>query len=169
MKEIPLTQGKVALVDDADYDQLASYKWYALKGRNTFYAVRSVRDPTSKASAIAMHRQILCLAFGDPRESDHINHNGLDNRRSNLRIVTKEQNQWNERRNALGYYPKKGRKKFEACISVKGKNVCLGYFDNAEDAHAAYLRAKNVLHQIPGGVTDLFPSAPAGSHFGDRT
>lgn len=87
MKFIPLTQGKYAIVDDEDYQELIKYKWYALKQRNgDFYAYRQVM--------IAMHRQILNAQPG--QHTDHQNHRGLDNRKSNIRICTNQQNQRNQ-------------------------------------------------------------------------
>lgn len=103
MKEIQLTQGQVALVDDSDYEELGKYKWYAQKRYKTknFDAVRNGRF-----HVISMQRQILGLELGDKRQGDHINRNPLDNRRSNLRIATASENMRNRRlsaRNASGF------------------------------------------------------------------
>jgi len=84
MKEIPLTHGKVALVDDADYDAvMAAGPWCARKGNTTFYAVHGAH--------VLMHRFILNL-HGRNEWGDHKNHNGLDNQFHNLRPATPTQN-----------------------------------------------------------------------------
>lgn len=95
-KKIALTCGQCALVDEADYDYLIQWKWYAywcirLKA---FYAARSIKVDGQSVS-IRMHRQLMGLERGDKRVVDHINHKTLDNRRSNLRICTQAQNMWN--------------------------------------------------------------------------
>lgn len=86
MKEILLTQNQVALVDDADFEWLSQWKWYAIwsPGIKGFYAVRRGRLPDGRRSLIRMHRQILGLDMADKRQGDHVNHDTLDNRRENL-------------------------------------------------------------------------------------
>jgi hypothetical protein len=88
---IPLTQGKFALVDDEDFDYLNQWKWCALykKHINTYYAVRSGIGAT--------HMARLIMSTPKGMVVDHINHNTLDNRRSNLRNVTYSENQTNRR------------------------------------------------------------------------
>ena len=95
MKEILLTQGKTALVDDCDFETLNQHRWCATKRRHTYYAIRNVRF-NGKWTMIYLHRAVLGLT--DPKVSvDHINGYGLDNRRENLRIATNAQNQANQR------------------------------------------------------------------------
>lgn len=90
MKEIKLTQGKVALVDDADYEWLNQWKWWAHKDYNTFYARRSYLL-NGKTVGVKMHRLILNLT--DPKIiGDHKDGNGLNNQRYNLRICTTSDN-----------------------------------------------------------------------------
>jgi hypothetical protein len=84
MREIFLTQDKIALVDDEDFEYLNQWKWCANKGSNTFYAMRS--------GGIMMHRVLLNLSFGDKRVVDHIDRNGLNNQRKNIRVVTCSEN-----------------------------------------------------------------------------
>src|ERR1043165_2122866 len=86
-REIPLTQGYVALVDDCDYEWLSQWKWCAhvAKGGRTAYAFR--------AKGIAMHRVIMNAPEG--MDVDHRDHNGLNNTRANLRICTHAENQRN--------------------------------------------------------------------------
>ena len=87
-RRIPLTQGKYAIVDPEDFERLNKYKWYAVKDSRTFYAYRNKRVG-KKYISLGMHREIL-----DPPGHlvvDHINHNGLDNRKANLRLATSAQ------------------------------------------------------------------------------
>ena len=144
MKRIPLTQGQYALVDDKVYVKLSRYKWYALWSKRTqsFYAVRGIRLTNGKLTIERMHRRILGLKYGDKRQGDHINHNTLDNRRFNIRIVTHQENQHNRR--SKGYY-KQGRK-YHAQIRMDGMQIYLGMFDTRAEARAAYLKAKRIHH-----------------------
>ena len=86
-----------AIVDDDDLVWLSDWNWRAKPNRNTVYAVRSSRVgmPGRKQRLVHMHREIIGLKSSDRREADHINHNGLDNRKTNLRPATRVQNQNN--------------------------------------------------------------------------
>ena len=143
-KEIQLTQGKVAIVDVADYEWLNRWKWYALKSRNTFYAARQSPRLDGKRTRIFMHRAILGLEPGDPRQGDHRNHNGLNNSRHNLRICNNSQNHQNGNPQRNGSSAFKGvswsssRNKWLAQIQVYGKRKHLGYFDSEIEAAKAY-------------------------------
>ena len=130
MKEIPLTQGKVALVDDADYEWLNQWKWCASRRSKTWYAVRS-------SCKIYMHRVIM----DSPEiQVDHEDLDGLNNQRANLRLATDVQNQQNtgvshnNRSGFKGVSWKKSHRKWQAYIRVDGKNRFLGYFDDPEEA-----------------------------------
>ena len=99
MREIPLSRGQTALVDDEDYERVAMFKWKARwdPDMGSYYAVRTIylgrKDKKSVYSYAAMHREILGLKLGDPRKGDHVEPSKtLDNRRSNLRISTHAQN-----------------------------------------------------------------------------
>jgi hypothetical protein len=96
MKEIQLTQGQTAIVDDDVYDRLSQWKWCAHWKPNTksFVAVRTDLS-TGKPKTILLHREIMSTP--DDMDCDHIFHNTLDNRRSQLRNVTKLQNRMNEK------------------------------------------------------------------------
>lgn len=148
MKRIPLTQGQFAIVDDEDFDYLNQWKWYAKwnKSIQSFYAVRSTWE-NSKAGKIFMSREILGLNKGDKRQADHKDHVTLDNRRSNLRIVTRSQNQWN-RKYTKGYYWNKTAKKYEARIRLNYKRIYLGLFQTTKEAHKAYLQAQKQYHKF---------------------
>jgi len=144
MKEILLTQGKVALVDDEDFESLNAFKWHAKKSHNAFYAMRNSPRINGKRHHIRMHREIINTPDG--METDHIDRNGLNNQRSNLRVVTNQQNQFN--RNPKGYYFHKPTQKFQAQIWLNGKNIYLGLFETALEAQASYLKAKKIYHVI---------------------
>jgi hypothetical protein len=117
---IPLTQGKRAIVDAADYEWLMQWKWCAvfIPDMNSFYALRRGVD----RKAVLMHRLILGLAFGDAREGDHKDGNTLNNRRDNVRIATTSQNRVNkskQKNNTSGFNGvdyAKNRKKWRARV-----------------------------------------------------
>src|SRR5450631_1957406 len=93
MKEIPLTQGKFALVDDEDYENLISMKWHALYNKNgdSFYAHHSVYNKGKSPSVIRMHRYLM--GANDPNlDVDHIDGNTLNNQKYNLRICESHKN-----------------------------------------------------------------------------
>ena len=143
---IELTKGQFALVSKKDYERLSKYKWYARwsKCTQSYYATRSVRLPNGKQTPICMHREILRLKRGDKRQGDHINHDTLDNRRCNVRIVTASENMHNRKKEAKGYH--KHRNKYQAQIWLHDKIIYLGLFDTPDAAHQAYLDAKEVYH-----------------------
>lgn len=148
MKEITLTKGKVALVDDEDYESLSAYEWYAdQKHSGYWYAARTIKD----GSHVLMHRQILGLDKWE-HHVDHINGNGLDNRRANIRSCTIAQNQWNtgtRKDNSSGHkgvHLDRSSGKFMALIRVNGKRMYLGLFGEIEKAVRAYEEASTKLH-----------------------
>lgn len=149
MKEILLTQGQVAIVDDADYDWLNQHKWQAnyFKHTNSFYATRHTPAINGKHYVIYMHRQILGLERGDGKQGDHINHNTLDNRQANLRICTRQQNEMNRKPNQnttsqfKGVCWDKARRRWRALIYLNGVSKHLGFFNEEKDAALAYNEA----------------------------
>jgi len=138
-KLIPLTQGKFAIVDAHDYERLSKYRWCAVKSRRTYYAIRSVKRSRVQ---IRMHRMLLNAPPG--LLVDHINNNGLDNRRSYLRLCTHAQNALNQRphRGTSSRYKgvgwDKSKKKFRASITHHYKRIHLGYFKCEIEAAKAY-------------------------------
>ena len=143
MKRIPLTRGLFALVDDADFEWLNQWKWHAQKYSRKCYAVR--HDPADHAKVIIMHR--LIMDAPDGLQVDHINHDGVDNRRSNLRLCTRSQNAMNERpqRNrssrfrGVSLFKRNG--KWRARIRVSGELLWLGNWELEKDAARAYNEA----------------------------
>ena len=141
MKTITLTKNQEALVSDESYDDIVGMgSWYAHKGRKTWYAARTHRDPvTGKQSKLYMHRAVLGVT--DPEiEVYHWNFNGLDCRIENLVLGGHWQMNSHARvpsNNTSGY---KGvvwsasRQKWQAIIKVNGKNKFLGYFDDPIEA-----------------------------------
>lgn len=142
MKKIKLTQGKFVLVDDQDYRVLNKYRWYPIQGGDTFYAIRNSSMIKGKKTSIRMHREIMNPPFN--LEIDHIDGNGLNNQRKNLRIVNSSQNQHNSKKpkhNTSGYKGiswNKEKKKFTAQIVINGKQIYLGSFSDIKKAHEAY-------------------------------
>jgi AP2 domain len=151
-REIKLTRGQSAIVDADDYAELSKFKWCANWSPFGFYAIRRIRLPNGKWTVEYMHRRILGLQPGDKRVVDHRNHNGLDDRRKNLRIINGSQNQMNGRRprhNTSGYKGvcfDKRSKKWMASIQTSGKQKTLGYFNTAEAANEAVRKARAELH-----------------------
>lgn len=138
----------MALVDDEHYDFLMQWKWRACRAKrkqtpNAFYAIRTTPRPNRKC--IAMHREVLRLSgFLDFPQCDHIDSNGLNNQRSNLRPATASQNRWNMRKREgrtskyKGVYWHKKTRKWMARIGHLYKHKYLGNFTNEIDAAKAY-------------------------------
>ncbi len=94
---IPLTKGLRAIVSPEDYDRLSACKWHAARHQRVFYAQTGTgRKGVRKRCLVMMHRAVMGVE--DERVVDHQNHNGLDNRRRNLRIATWTENCWNKRK-----------------------------------------------------------------------
>lgn len=105
MKLIPLTRGLFAQVDDEDYDFLMQWKWRAQQNINVCYATRKdsgMGYDRNNVPMIWMHRVLLGLEKGNPLMGDHIDHNGLNNQKNNLRIATRSQNTINRKRVKTG-------------------------------------------------------------------
>ncbi|MHC4387620.1 MAG: AP2/ERF family transcription factor [Planctomycetota bacterium] len=143
-RRIPLTKGKYAIVDPDDYERLIKYRWCAVRGRDTFYAVRwGSRKRGERRKCYQMHREIIEVGAG--QLCDHIDGNGLDNRKANLRAVTCAQNRWNSGKSrGAGRSKYKGLawdsrdRRWEVRISVNGKRKYIGRFKGEMEAARAY-------------------------------
>jgi len=141
MKSIPLSQGFVALIDDAEYERVSAFKWSATKVKNTMYGIRNIRTTEGRTTSQLLHRFIMGVT--DPAiEVDHEDHNGLNNQRSNLRRTVRGEHDGNRKKTrgsseykGVSWSKDKGR--WRACITI-GKTVHLGYFTDERGAALAY-------------------------------
>jgi hypothetical protein len=142
MKELKLTQGKVALVDDCLFDELNKYKWHLIKGRHTYYASSFIKIDDNFVQ-ISMHRFIMGV-INSKIQVDHLDHNGLNNQKSNLRLCTRSQNSMNikKRSNCSSIYKgvcwDKRRNMWQANGSVNKKQIHIGYYNTEMEAALAY-------------------------------
>jgi len=145
------------LVDDADYDWLNQWSWYACVEPNTVYAKRDLYIETINGKhiyeTISMHRLIVGLTNED-LETDHIDRNGLNNQRENLRISTRGQNQANTKKRAnttskyRGVCTYKGKKdRWVAYFCSNGKTINLGFFYSEIDAAMAWDKKAKEIHK----------------------
>jgi len=145
--EIPLTRNSKATVDDADFDWLSQFKWYALPSRTTVYAARNSSKEGDKKHTIYMHREVWERHHGlipDGMEIDHTSGNQLDNREKNLRLCTSSQNHRN-RRNLTnhsseykGVFWDKVNGRWRATIQGGESTLSIGRFDSEIEAARAY-------------------------------
>lgn len=137
MKTVATVEGALILVDDEDYGLVSSIEWKLVHGY-----------PDSKYGNL--HRLLFLPEEGC--QVDHVDCDKLNNQKSNLRSVTRSQNQWNKRKsrkNSTGYKGvsfDKFHEKYSAKIKKNGIQRHLGYFDTAEEAAYAYSKAANALH-----------------------
>jgi len=141
LRVIPLTQGKVAVIDAADYDRLNIFNWHSENGRKTMYAKRNTWE-NGRAGTLFMHRQVLGLKKGDGFIVDHIDQDGLNNQQKNLRVVTHAENISNS---ALSKKNKSGVKGISFCKQTNKWAVRLlgkwgGRFVTKEEATEAVRR-----------------------------
>lgn len=142
MKEIMLTRGKVALVDDKDYEYLNQWRWeyFINKRTNQEYAIRRIYNNDIRTT-IWMHREIMQTS--KEFEVDHRDGNGLNNQKDNLRNCTHHQNRMNNKlqtNNTSGYtgvYWSEHHQKWFACIKLNGKKIGAGYYSIKEEAAIA--------------------------------
>ena len=153
---IKLNNGKIVLIDGSDFSLIANYNWYANKNGSTFYALTNVWA-NGKRTTLQMHRLILGLT--NPKIlTDHIDGNGLNNQRSNLRKVNRQGNNWNRRKQRGRYtsnykcvYWDKQHRSWRVSIKTNYKQIHVGRFPTEKEAALAYneavveLRPKNFI------------------------
>ncbi len=148
MKRIALTQGQFALVDDEDFEHLSQWKWFAQKTpMGSFYAQRREHHG---GPVVLMHRYLAQTPAG--LVTDHVDGNGLNNQRANLRSATALQNMMNKAPNRGGSSPLKGAvfdrghksRPWRASIRLNGRLKYLGNYTTPEEAAAAYAAAATV-------------------------
>lgn len=153
MRAIPLTKGKFAIVDDEDFPYLNAYKWQAvLKGSVRWYARRGHGD-RDHIRSVYMHRQIMNTPKGT--QIDHIDGNGLNNTKTNLRFTTDSQNLMNSRKPRKGWRTSSQYKgvywhkyRWRAVIKKEGRIIVIGHFDSELEAAKAYdAKAKELFGQ----------------------
>ncbi len=145
MTSIPLTQGKIAIVDEDDYELVSQFRWYAAKDGPRFYVQRNIQLGNGIRKTLKMHTLITGYAL-----VDHINGDGLDNRRINLRSSSNAENSRNSRMKRSnkvggskykGVYWYKANNKWGAIIGFNYHNKFLGLFESQEEAAMAYDKA----------------------------
>lgn len=145
-KKIPLSNGMVVLVDRGDFDLVSKYNWFAIRDGNTWYA-RTSPQKNNVRTQIRMHR--LILNAPEHLAVDHINGNGLDNRRQNIRLTTTRGNGQNLHIKKSSKYPgvrfHKAIRKWQSQIRIYGKQRHIGTFEREIDAFAAYSVACAVM------------------------
>ncbi len=157
MKEINLTNSDlVALVDDEDYERISKYKWRL--HTNGTYAERVTKNinDSSKQKKIYMHRDVMNVVYNKDIYIDHIDHNKLNNQKSNLRFCTRSENNKNVNTNTnrtsnstskykgVNWYKKYGN--WNAKIRSNGIDYNLGYFVDEVVAAKAYDAAALKYH-----------------------
>lgn len=148
-KKISLTRGQVATIDVADWPLVRAHTWHACSyGRNSWRAETTLRV-NKRSIHIRLHRLLMGLTKGDGKCVDHINGDGLDNRRSNLRVCTRHENLCNRRKfvddrttsryKGVSWHTKEN--KWRACVKVNGRQIELGHFDSEAKAAVVYNQA----------------------------
>lgn len=138
MAEIILSDGKIAIVDDCDFERLSKFKWQSFTRGKCTYARRSVKVKRETKN-FSMHNEILGL-----KNIDHIDGNGLNNKRDNMRPCSHVENMRNRRKHIFktskfkGVAWKKTHQKFESYIRMAGTLIPLGYFDSQKEAAEIY-------------------------------
>jgi hypothetical protein len=143
---VPLTRGFTAKIDACDLDKVSGYNWFAIVQEHCVYAMRRVSGVNGRGSKISMHRHLMDAPDGV--QVDHIDLDGLNNRRSNLRFASPAQNSANRRKNSKntsgykGVCWNKAAQKWQASYVRK----YLGLFNTPEEAYNAYCLAASQRH-----------------------
>jgi len=167
-KEIELTKGHKAIVDDDDFDWVSQFKWISTSNGKRVRAGRWTRNEDGERKFIFLYRSIMekhGLMAPDRPEIDHINGDSLDDRKSNLRCCTRAENLRNRWGSSMSHTGVKGvswnaaNRNWNAQIGLDGRKIHLGTFSTIEEAKKAYDRA------AAGLFGDFVRS---GDHRGDR-
>jgi hypothetical protein len=151
--EIPLSRGMVARVSPEDAERLLAHRWHAVAAKHTFYAARRTKEKT-----IYMHREVLGVVdMGRGVFVDHINHDGLDNTRANLRRCTQTENARNRRDKTLdvpAWAIQPLGLNWNAKISACGLMLNIGTYQTEREARIAYAAAEKAILAMArkGGV-----------------
>ena len=162
MMRTPLSGGKqFALIDDQDWDRLSQWNW--LVHRQAKGRIYAARREAKTRNLIYMHREIMNALEG--LMVDHIDGDGLNNRKANLRIVTHQRNVWNTQRRGAGWFFHWQTRRYRSQIWHCGKKLDVGFFDTKEEAQEAYdfvayhLRGEFSTYERPGNF-DLSSLGP---------
>jgi hypothetical protein len=153
MAEIKLTQGKVAIIDDEDAEQCSIYKWHAFRDKirrpHIWYAATNVRNTQGRQIRLSLHRFLLGLTKG--MRGDHVDGNGLNNRRLNIRQASSAQNSFNRKKQQNKMMtsqfkgvskgqprPRDPHPKWHAEITIAPRKIHLGFFLSEREAAQAY-------------------------------
>jgi len=147
---VPLTKGFTAIIDANDVGKVDSWNWTAVVKPHTVYAQRTVKAEDGKRASVKMHRVLLNAPDGC--EVDHADGNGLNNKKSNIRIADAFGNRQNRavpKSNTSGlkgaFFHKRDNK-WMSKIVANGRSIFLGYFPDKESAHAAYQEGSKKYH-----------------------
>lgn len=146
---VPLTKGYEAVIDAADVPLVAAFSWHAFVQPHTVYAGRGAFN--QRPATVMLHRALLGADSG--LDVDHIDNDGLNNRRANLRFATRSQNMCNSRtpsNNKSGFKGvswHKASNRWRAQLGFSGEKYHLGYFEMPEAAYAACVSAREQLHR----------------------
>jgi len=148
MRELELSQGLVALVDDEDFEALDQFQWYAQQHRNTYYARRNITREDGSRTTLAIHRVIMQATVG--QQIDHIDGNGLNCQKYNMRFATTHQNNMNAVM-PVGISGFRGVRletsgRWRVQVSFKKQRFSNGTFDTPEEAARAYDVLAKELH-----------------------
>lgn len=142
MKEIILSQWKIAIIDDCDFEKISQHKWFAKKDKNKYYAIARIKTENWKYKTIQMHSFIISTKKW--LVTDHIDWDWLNNQRLNLRECTNSENalnRWKNKNNTSWFKWVsfiKSRNKWQSEIIIKWKRKWLWYFEDKLSAYNAY-------------------------------
>lgn len=159
MKRLKLTQGKWAKVDDEDFQALSKFKWFARSSRGCWYASRNIYPNGTGSRGVMIHLHVVLLGEVSGKEIDHIDRDGLNNQRSNLRHCTRSENCFNRTKKkgthskfvGVSWYKRRASQhgSWFAYIKKDGKLTYLGSFKSEEEAYQARKNAENRFYPSP--------------------